>query len=307
MNRLFRASGSAALIFAVAFNAATSLAQTFGGNLLPNQAAPVGPPGPNQLPKTIMEIQNTAVDTDMVQKYVGNAGANGGPFRGQPTGGFMQPPVLCEGMPVGTMYFEFGAYTGNLGGMNGDSGGMVIRGGFKFNNDKKLNPGHSLRWLQAFRETGGNNTTTIDGNPLYPNHSLAGYDSLFFDAPADVFTNPNTPDSIVFEAALVCFDNANPMALHALGSFLWGYNIDKVNKTITGEYALIFTPPLGGLLTTTFTNEFGPMGTRGMGWTLDSNCADCFMMIPEPNVLILVGQGLALVLIGRRNGLRTQC
>ncbi len=276
------------LILAVAFAAAPVQAQTFGGNLLPNQNPTPNPSGANDLPKTFQQIQSTAVNTRRADQYVGNAGANGGPFR-QPTAG-VQPPVTCDGMTVGTMYFEFGAFTGTRTDSGNPMGGMLIRGGFQLDPLCQLAPNHSLRWLQVYRETGGTGTTTVDGNPLYPNHTQAGYDALLFDAPNDVWSPPNPnapPTSIQFESALVCFDNANPMALHALGSFLWGYNIDNANQTITGEYALIFTPPLTSLLTTTFNNEFGPMGTRGQGWTLDSMCSDCFRCVPEPAVLIV--------------------
>jgi hypothetical protein len=276
------------LILAAILVAAPSSAQTFNGasnHLLPNQNPSPTPSGPNDLPKTFQQIQATATNTRTATRYVGNAGANGGPFRGQPSGGGVQPPVTCNGHVIGTMYFEFGAFTGTRTDSGLPMGGMLIRGGFTFDPLCALAPGHELRWLQVFRETGGAGQTTIDGNPLYPNHTQAGYDALLFDAPNDVWSPPAAnapPTRLEFESALVCYDTANPKALHAIGSFLWGYDIDNANQTINNEYALIFTPGPTALLTTTFNNEFGPSGTRDTGWSLDNNCSSCFECVPEP-------------------------
>jgi len=273
-------------------------AQLFNGKLLPGQNN--GAIDANRLPKTSAQIQ-PLTGTDTLDRYVGNAGANGGPLTAPSFG--VQGPVSVGGNNIGTIKFEYGAFTGHFPGDAADSdGGMVIRGGFTFNNQWKLAPNHELRWLQYYRETGGQARTTVDGDPLYANHALAGVSSLFYDAPVDAFANAQVPTAIDFEAALVCYDAAKPKELHAVGSFLWGYDIDKANKTITDEYALIFTAPLTVTFKNTFATEFGAAGTEDTGWTIDeNNAAACFMMIPEPvSSLAFAALCLGLALTARR-------
>lgn len=261
-----------------------AFAQTFNGNLLPGQ---------NDLPKNTNQIQNTAVNAYTARKYVGNAGANGGPLSASSV--LNCPPIG----KIGDLVFQYGAFTGEFPGRPQNSaGGMLIRGGLKLAPNIQLKPGHTLRWVQVFKETGGAGTTTIDstGNqPFYPNHTLAGFTPLFFDGPADDFDNQVIPTAIDFETALVCFENKNPKNLFALGVFQWGYKIDKNNKTITDEYLLLpnFPTPLTALLSNTFNAEFGPAGTRDTGWTLQAGgCPDCFEVIPEPATLMLFGIGV---------------
>lgn len=271
---------------------AGALAQTFNGNLLPGQNDGTG--GANVLPKTRQQIQNTASPTPSrtVREYVGNAGKNGGPLK--------KTAVLeCQGIgKIGDLVFEYGAWTGETtGDTQNTRGGMIIRGGLKLAPLIQVKPGHTLQWLQVYKETGGTATTTVDSDPsdpLYPDHTLTGFTPLFFDAPSDQFENPDTPDAIDFETALVCFKNDDPKNLKSLGVFQWGYKIDKSNKTITNEYLLLgnFPTPLTALLSNTFNAEFGANGTRDKGWTLlAGGCPDCFVVVPEPATLTLFALG----------------
>lgn len=174
---------------------------------------------------------------------------------------------------------------------------MQIRGGLKLAPLIQLKPGHTLRWVQVFKETGGAGTTTIDSTgaqPLYPNHTLSGFTPLLYDGPADDFGNRQIPTAIDFETALVCFANNNPKNLFALGVLQWGYKIDVANKTIKDEYLLLpnFPTTLTALLSNTFNAEFGPSGTRDTGWTLQAGgCPGCFQVIPEPATLTLFALG----------------
>lgn len=283
MKRLF------AVLCTTMLAALSAHAQLFNGNLLPEQN--YGTNGATGLPKNTQQIQDSSVNAYTAQTYVGNAGANGGPLSRSST-------VTCGPNTIGSMYFQYGAFTGAFPGDPANSaGGMLIRGGFTLNGSWQLAPNHALRWLQYFTETGGEGITTIDGSPLYPNHTQAGYNALLFDGPVDAFANAQVPTAVNFESALVCYDINDPKALHSIGSFLWGYQIDKPNQTILGEYALVFTPPLTATFLTTFNNEFGATGTRDPGWTLDASCADCFVAVPEPAscVLVLLGGGLCLL------------
>lgn len=267
----------------VAVLVSSALAQTFNGNLLP---------GVNDLPKKISEIQSTAADHDQVQAYVGNA--SNGPLKKTAT-------FECPGFgKVGDLVFEHAAYTGNYGGGGPNTaGGMVVRGGLKLAPLVQVKPGYTLRWLQVYKETGGSGKTTVDGAdplnpPLYPDHTLTGFTPLFFDSPADVFTNPNAPDKIEFHTALVCFKNDEPKKLKSFGVFQWSYEIDKANKTIKNDTLTLpnFPSPLTALLSNTFDAEFGANGTRGKGWTLqEASCPDCFVVVPEPGTLALFALG----------------
>ena len=277
---------------------ASAFGQLFNGNLLPGQND--GTDGPNVLPKTINQIQSTAADSDVVRRYVGNAGANGGPLSASAV-------FNCPGIgKIGDLVFQYGAYTGEFpNGPPDSAGGMLIRGGLKLAPLIKVKPGHTLRYVQVFKETGGAGTTTIDGNPLYPDHTQTGFTPLFFDAPVDGFANLVVPDRIDFETALVCFKNDKPKELFALGVFQWGYEIDVPNKTIKNEYLLLGNFPTGltVLLSNTFDKEFGATGTRDTGWTLTAGeCPDCFEVIPEPATLLLfaLGAAPALRLVWRR-------
>lgn len=266
---------------------AGALAQTFNGNLLPGQNDGTG--GANVLPKTLQQIQSTAASARTVRKYVGNAGANGGPLK--------KTAVLeCQGIgKVGDLVFEYGAWTGETtGGTQNTRGGMIIRGGLKLAPLIQVKPGHTLQWLQVYKETGGTARTTVDGTPLYPDHTLTGFTPLLFDAPSDHFQNPNIPNAIDFETALVCFKNDDPKKLKSIGVLQWGYKIDKANETITNEYLLLgnFPTPLTALLSNTFNAEFGANGTRDNGWTLlAGGCPDCFVVVPEPATLTLFALG----------------
>ena len=281
----------------------SAFAQLFGGNLLPGQNPDPNPPTANTLPKTINQIQSTALGNDVVRRYVGNAGANGGPLSASAV-------FNCPGIgKIGDLVFQYGAYTGEFPNRPPDSaGGMLIRGGLKLAPLIKVKPGHTLRYVQVFKETGGAGTTTIDSpgaQPLYPNHTLNGFTPLFFDAPADDFDNAQVPTAIDFETALVCFKNDKPKELFALGVFQWGYEIDVPNKTIKNEYLLLGNFPTGltALLSNTFDKEFGATGTRDTGWTLTAGeCPDCFEVIPEPATLLLfaLGAAPALRLVWRR-------
>jgi len=277
---------------------ASAFGQLFNGNLLPGQND--GTDGPNVLPKTINQIQSTAADSDVVRRYVGNAGAKGGPLSASAV--FNCPSIG----KIGDLVFQYGAYTGEFPNKPLDSaGGMLIRGGLKLAPLIKVKPGHTLRYVQVFKETGGAGTTTIDGNPLYPDHTQTGFTPLFFDAPVDGFANLVVPDRIDFETALVCFKNDKPKELFALGVFQWGYEIDVPNKTIKNEYLLLGNFPTGltALLSNTFDKEFGATGTRDTGWTLTAGeCPDCFEVIPEPATLLLfaLGAAPALRLVWRR-------
>ncbi|MCS6949095.1 MAG: PEP-CTERM sorting domain-containing protein, partial [bacterium] len=176
-------------------------------------------------------------------------------------------------------------------------GGMIVRGGLKLAPLIRVKPGHTLRWMQVYRETGGQGNTTIDssGNqPLYANHTLTGFTPLFFDAPSDVFAAQTTPDKLEFQTALVCFKDNDPKKLFGLGAFQWEYDIDKVNKTIKNEKLTLTNFPTGLplLLKNTFDAQFGANGTRDTGWTLQAGgCPDCFEVIPEPATLTLFGLG----------------
>lgn len=271
---------------------ASAFGQLFNGKLLPGQNDGSG--GANVLPKTMNQIQNTAVSNDVVRKYVGNAGANGGPLSANAV--LNCPPIG----KIGDLVFQYGAYTGEFPNRPQNSaGGMLIRGGLKLAPNIKVKPNHTLRYVQVYRETGGQGLTTIDssGNsPFYPNHTLNGFTPLFFDAPADDFDNAQVPTAIDFETALVCFDNNKPKDLFALGVFQWGYQIDKANKTILNEYLLLpnFPTQLTALLSNTFNAEFGANGTRDTGWTLTAGgCPDCFQVVPEPTTLLLFALGAA--------------
>jgi hypothetical protein len=205
---------------------------------------------------------------------------------------------------IGEVSVEWATFTGHFpGDPANSSGGMLVRGGFKFKNNFKIKKGHKMAWVQAYKETGGAATHTIDTStnpPFYPQHTVPGYDVGYFDGPVDAFANAVVPTAIDFETALVCWDEKKPKDLFAIGSWLWGYTIDKPNKTIPFGYNLIFSPPLTGKLKDPFVAEFGPAGTRDKGWTLTEGCDDCFEPVPEPATLLAMGSGLALMALRRR-------
>lgn len=278
-----RLTSTISLVALLALNAS---AQLFGGNLLPGQA---GGPAATSLPKTNNQIQNGAANTISADKYVGNAGANGGPLD-------FGADVKCGDMQVGKLKFQYGAFVGTRTNGGADCGGLLIRGGFQLGADCSIKAGHSLRWLQVFTETKGASVhSEVDGSPLYPNFTLNGYDSLLYDNPNDVFANPNTPDTLSFESALVCFEDANPNILNVVCSFMWGYDIDVANKTIKNETAGFFS---NGSVTNNFQQTFND--AYGNPYLLQMGCDDCFECVPEPGTWLMLVSGTSILVLRRR-------
>lgn len=251
-------------------------------------------PAEGDLPKTLGEIDaqtGGSAKNFKVQKYVGNAGANKGPLN-------YKSDVKCNNKKIGKINFDYAAYTGDSGAGANNSGGMLIRGGFQFDALCTLKKGHKLRWLQTYIEVGGGNQSTVDGVPLYTDFTNPAYDAFLWDAPTDPF-GANNISSILFESALVCFDEKDPKKLFVVGSFIWGYDVDNPNKTVKNEYAKLWTGNTTGTFNGIFDSEFGAKGTRDTGWSLTMGCDDCFQCVPEPGSICALSMG-ALVLLRRR-------
>jgi hypothetical protein len=273
-------------VVAVALLATASQAQLFGGKLLPKAS---------DLPKTIHEIQNTCPDTDKVLSYDGNAKANGGPLD-------FSKEVICskKNLKLGTLTFQYGAYDAGVGETS-TGGGTLMRGGFQLNPACHLKDGYALRWVQYYIETrsSGTGKETIDSSgpaPFYPNHTQAGFDAFFFDAPRDPWTS--NLSHIFFETALVCYDT-NTKDLFALGSFGWSYDFDGANKKVSGESAFGWGS-LTSPFKTTFNSEFGPAGTKGKDWKITDGCNNCFECVPGPSAALGMLIGLAGTYRNRR-------
>jgi len=194
---------------------------------------------------------------------------------------------------VGTVDFEYAPYTGDFdGGAGNDFGGAIIRGGFKAGPDICDPPaGATYRWLQHIIVTGDQTVDTIDGDPLYPNFTLAGYDALLFDAPGrgplgTTFKNL----SWLAESALVCVVGKD---IYAIGSFLWGFDIktDAGTTTVSSFVPQLWSSGVTASFATRFNAEFGASGTRDTGWTLKEGCC----CIPEPSAPMLVLIGLPII------------
>jgi hypothetical protein len=178
----------------------------------------------------------------------------------------------------------------------------MIRGGFTLDPGFTLAPGHQLGWVQRYVETGGAGTSTIDSagpSPLYTNYVVPGITTGLVDIPFDTFTN-NTITALDFESVLVCWDVNKPKDLFGIGSFIWGYEYDNANSTITSTYAYGFSAPITGTFTTLFDKEFGAAGTKGRDWTLTAGCDDCFAVVPAPPAILAMAAGLANVARRRR-------
>ncbi|MBI4578501.1 MAG: hypothetical protein HY718_02295 [Planctomycetes bacterium] len=196
--------------------------------------------------------------------------------------------ITCPGetKKLGMMKFEYAPYTGDFDGGNlNNFGGAIIRGGFtKTDEACETAPGWSYRWLQHLVISGDQTRDTIDGDPLYPDYTLAGFDALLFDAPGrgplgTSFTNLTWRA----ESALVCVKDK---AIKVIGAFTWGFNIvtNEGNTTVTGFSPQGWSNTIPAGLSTRFTAEYGPSGTVDTGWTLESGCC----CIPEPSTLLLL-------------------
>ncbi|MBI4578502.1 MAG: hypothetical protein HY718_02300 [Planctomycetes bacterium] len=204
--------------------------------------------------------------------------------------------VNCPGESerLGTMRFEYAPYTGDLDGGNlNDFGGAIIRGGFTKTNDEcETPPGWSYRWLQRIVVSGDQTVDTIDGDPLYPDHTATGFDALLFDSPGRGPLGTAAQNiSWRAESALVC---VNDKQIKVIGAFTWGFDIvtnagtTSVNPFRPQGWANAI--PAG--LSTRFTAEYGPSGTEDTGWTLELGCC----CIPEPTTLLLLAVGPLLAM-----------
>lgn len=204
--------------------------------------------------------------------------------------------VYCPSKPsekIGTLNFEYAPYTGDFsGGAGNDFGGAIIRGGFKAGPDICDPPaGATFRWLQRIIVSGDSTSDTIDGDPLYPDFTLAGYDALLFDAPGRGPLGTTIKNvSWLAESALVCVVDKN---IYAIGSFLWGFDITTAagTTTVSSYVPQLWSSGVTSSFATRFKAEFGASGTRGKGWTLQEGCC----CIPEPSVPMLVLVGLPIV------------
>ncbi len=186
-------------------------------------------PTPDKLPININKIEPNAATDKILQAYVGDII----PF---------QRDVFCPGTKtyIGQLNFDFAGWTGTREvTIDGklvvvDVGGAIIRGGFILGPDSQIVDGFGLRWLQTVKITPPGSLhvdpdkTGKPPGPFYPLFPTKGVNVPLFDPP-NVFQTETL--TFNFESAVVCVDIKNPNNVQYLGSFQWGYRINKDKVT----------------------------------------------------------------------------
>ncbi|NQT21068.1 MAG: hypothetical protein HQ592_15275 [Planctomycetes bacterium] len=200
--------------------------------------------------------------------------------------------VVCpqNNVTFGTVEFQYAPFKGDFdGGNDKDFMGAIINGGFKKTKDPcELIPGTTFRWLQHIivdSDKNEHDDDKIDGSPLYPNFTMAGFTATLFDAPGRGTPFYDETLSWLAESALVCVNGKN---ISLIGSFLWGFDIvtKDGNTTVEGDPPSLWSSYVTSSLKSQFQSEYG-----GAGWTIKQGCC----CVPTPGALALLLVGVVMV------------
>jgi hypothetical protein len=237
--------------------------------------------------------------------------------------------VTVGGDLVGTIKFDYDTFLGK--GANPTRGGASLSGGFYLNsNNFAVMPGYTLEWVQTvFSTRSGQNNWGINpatnggefpdatpkdraANPTFaPSYALIttaqnppngiGAPTLGFqDTPSRGFANGT--QNWLAELGLVCIANT-PNAqgvrqVDVIDSFLWGFTLTAGTIAVQDDPPSLWGPPTASFLNT--LNSYYSTGTSPGGVATDkysfAACQDCFMAVPEPPSVVLLGISTVLLL-----------